>query len=62
MKEGLCQMRGPDGRDVIAPRAGSGGRCAPPNKRMHATRDTSNVIYNRRCGRARDARRSAASG
>ena len=27
------------------------------NKRMHATRDTLPLIYNQRCGRARDARR-----
>ena len=28
----------------IAPRPGCSGRCAPPNKRMHATRDTKDVI------------------
>jgi len=33
------------------------GALSRSNKRMHATRDTPAVIYNRRYGRARDARR-----
>jgi hypothetical protein len=31
------------------------------NKRMHATRDTTAVKFNQGCGRARDARRWAAT-
>ena len=30
---------------------------APSNKRMHATRDTTDLMLRGRCGRARDARR-----
>jgi hypothetical protein len=37
---------------VIAPRSGFSERCAPHNKRMHATRDTTAVkILNRAGGR-----------
>jgi hypothetical protein len=35
---------------------------AQSNKRMHSTADTMDVMYTRRCGAARDARRSAAGG
>ena len=45
----------------MAARAGSGGGWTPPNKRMHATRDTNDVMLSERFGRARDARRSASS-
>jgi hypothetical protein len=36
-------------------------KVTPSNKRMHATRDTLLVMLRGRCGRARDARRWAAS-
>ncbi|MDQ3816359.1 MAG: hypothetical protein M3362_01555 [Acidobacteriota bacterium] len=49
--------RSPEGGRRIACRAGGSGSWAPPNKRMHATRDTSDFIYNQRGWRARDARR-----
>ena len=52
-------MRGPDGRDVIAPRSGSSVSGAPHNKRMHATRNTKALMLQPGCGRARDARRWA---
>ena len=29
----------------MLPRTGFGGTCAPPNKRMHATRDTKDFIF-----------------
>ena len=45
----------------MTPRAGFSGSWAPPNKRMHATRDTPLVMLSGRCGRARDARRYVAS-
>ncbi|MDQ3816356.1 MAG: hypothetical protein M3362_01540 [Acidobacteriota bacterium] len=40
-----------------APRAGFGGSWTPPNKRMHATRDTNHFMLRGWLGRARDARR-----
>ena len=45
----------------MMPRPGFYGSWAPPNNRMHATRDTNNVMLRKRCGRARDARRWAAT-
>jgi hypothetical protein len=49
--KGKCLTFGPDGSDVIAPRAGPGGSCAPHNKRMHATADTRAVKFLRGAGR-----------
>jgi len=48
---------GPVGGRRMMGRAGLSESWTPPNKRMHATRDTRDVIYNHGCGRARDARR-----
>src|SRR5215204_4446960 len=48
---------GRGGQRRITPRAGLRGGWTPPNKRMHATRDTTDFIFLRRLGRARDARR-----
>jgi hypothetical protein len=52
-------MRSVRSLESAAPRLSAfrGGALERPNKRMHATRDTMVVIYNQRCGRARDARR-----
>jgi hypothetical protein len=48
---------GSGNNDMIAPRADCCGAWTPPNKRMHATRDTLLVIYNQSGWRARDAQR-----
>ena len=57
MAEGCAASRSPAGNDVIAPRAGFSGSWTPHNKRMHATADTRDIIYQQRRGAARDARR-----
>jgi hypothetical protein len=41
---------GPGGGDALALRAGDSGTWTPHNKRMHATRDTQDVIKLRRAG------------
>ena len=48
--EGKHRICGPGGGDVIAPRPGSSGSWTPHNKRMHATRDTQDVIISRGSG------------
>ena len=51
MEKGDMAPRSAVGGLRIAPRAGFITGRAPPSERMHATRDTSDVIYNQRCGR-----------
>ncbi len=56
----MNRTSGPGSEDKLAPRSGGSENWTPHNKRMHATADTSDVIYLQPLGAARDARRYAA--